>query len=233
MSLSRGGFELNEIWAQQTNLVESRSGVELHQDSATANRRYLEAVGEPDETDEVRQYHRNPEVRRAWPEHSKRIKPTEVRAHDVFRAALNLELGGRRKNQSDAERRATQMMAKRIDEPHVRVRVPIQHLNMQHDPSKKFGHPDSWSPPSEQRIAREKEYAKRRTPFPPIYASSSETANQRRQKRGHRPTLFVDNGNHRVAAAIRRGDTHINAHVTKSDWERFKTFADQWSGGNA
>ena len=211
----------------------SRSGIELHQDRAAADRRFLEAVGEPDETDEIRHYHRNPAIRRAWSEHSKQIKPTEVGARDVFRAAVNLELGGRRPTRSDAEQRVTQMISKRADEPHLRIRMPIQHLNMQHDPSKKFGHPDSWSPPSEQRIAREKEYAKKRTPFPPIYASSSETANRRREKRGHRPTLFVDNGNHRVAAAIRRGDTHIDAHVSKSDWDCFKTFADGWSSDHA
>jgi len=77
------------------------------------------------------------------------------------------------------------------------------------------------------------DYASRRTPMPPIYATHNNRAAREQHKRGSRPALYVANGNHRVAAAIRRGDTHIRAHVPESDWERFKAQADQWGAADA
>jgi len=204
----------------------SRSGVQLWGDLSESDQRYAESEHE---TDSIRRFHNNRDVKNAWPAQSKKVRPVEVSPHDVFRAAVDLEVGGRRPEQSEAEKHTQQLMNKRMGEPHVRVRLPFHHLAMQHDPSGKFGHPDSWDLPGKDRVAREKDYAKKRTPYPPIYASNSAGSVRRQAKRGHRPTLFVANGNHRVAAAIRRGDTHIDAHVPATDWERFKAHADSWS----
>lgn len=86
------------------------------------------------------------------------------------------------------------------DEDHVRVTVPLAHL-------------DTIDPADTDRV---KQYAERDTPMPAISA----TYNDRSHGKG-KPTLYVPNGNHRVAAARARGDTHIEALVPKSDWDRW------------
>ena len=88
------------------------------------------------------------------------------------------------------------------DEDHVRVTVPLEHL-------------DAIDPADTARV---KEYAERGTPMPAISASYS----SRSHAKG-KGTLYVPNGNHRVAAARARGDTHIEAVVPKSDWERWSS----------
>lgn len=185
-----------------------------------------------DEYDRLRKiYDQNPEVKKSWPKHSSAIRPSPVSAGDVFRAAVKLERTSGRRDPSDAESHTRDIIRSRIDEPHVRVHIPIHHLHMQHDPSGEFGEPDSWSPHAahDSRVVREKQYSKRRSPMPPIYATHNSRSARQQHKRGRRPTLYVANGNHRVAAAIRRGDTHIHAHVTETDWERFKSHADGWA----
>jgi len=171
---------------------------------------------------EMGAYHQNEEAKEIWRRFP--AKTTPVEASDIFRSAIDLNF-----RSSAGKRRFQKFMAERIDEPHLAVRVPIHFLSMQHDPSRRFGHPDSWVPPSNERIGREIEYARRPGRFPPIYVTASSMGLRRSRKRGWRPTLYVMDGNHRVAAAIRRGDTHINAYVPAKDWNEFRRYADEWA----
>ncbi len=83
---------------------------------------------------------------------------------------------------------------------HVRLSVPLAFL-------------DAVEPTDSARIEA---YARRETAFPSIIGSY----NARSFRRGH-PTIYVSNGNHRVAAAVLRGDTHISVIMPEEDWNRW------------
>lgn len=87
------------------------------------------------------------------------------------------------------------------DVPHVRVTVPISDL-------------DAIDPADRGRVD---EYAKRTTPIPAVHAGY----NARSASRG-KGKIYVANGNHRVAAAKARGDTHIEVVMPAADHGRWE-----------
>lgn len=87
------------------------------------------------------------------------------------------------------------------DKPHVKVTVPLDQL-------------DADQPVQDGRV---QDYAGRTSSMPAVYGVHG----ARSRRRGSRK-IFVQDGNHRVAAAKRRGDTHIEVMIRTEDWDRFQ-----------
>ena len=76
--------------------------------------------------------------------------------------------------------------------------LPIEFLKLSHDPD---------------IPSRVRQYSLKTTPYPPIFVSLTNYAIER-DKVDNRPIrILVRNGNHRVAAALLRGDTSVDAYM--------------------
>lgn len=60
------------------------------------------------------------------------------------------------------------------------------------------------------------QYSMLDTEFPPIYVKYGKRSAKRKKQK-----LFVSNGNHRVNAAVLRGDSKILAYISKDDYLRY------------
>jgi len=88
----------------------------------------------------------------------------------------------------------------------VLIETPINLLNHEHD----VKDPD-YIEPSDKSKKLINDYSKRKTKIPPILLSSS----------GRHKKAFVANGNHRVVAALKRGQNKINAYMAEDQFNKW------------
>ncbi|HUV63551.1 MAG TPA: hypothetical protein VMW24_06600, partial [Sedimentisphaerales bacterium] len=117
-----------------------------------------------------------------------------ITPHAVRQHMQQMDLGGKHGKEQPAIYRQVK------DEPHVKVTVPLDQV-------------DAIEPNDKKRVQN---YAGRNSPIPAVRGKHGALARRRGSKQ-----IFIQDGNHRVAAARERGDTHIEVMMSAEDWKRF------------